>query len=223
MFWDIHTHTSRYSGCAHHTPEELVDAAKDIGLGGIVLTEHRYVWQPEELAQLQAYAGSDLLVLAGGEASCHSPEGKHLGDYLVFGLASLEGRPGEPKALIEWVHQQEGLIIAAHPYRPSSGCKDLIYELDVDAVEVWNPNHLPDQVEASRQAALALSKPMTAASDAHWREIVGYHVIEARAKITDMSELMRVIRAGDFHPRPFYQLELDMPWDLERALNPQGE
>ncbi len=110
MLWDIHTHTSKYSGCGHHTPEELVDAAIAIGLRGLVITDHRYVWQLEELAELQAYAGSDLLVLTGGEATCHSPEGKHLGDYLVFGLPSLGGCPGEPKALIEWAQDRKSVV-----------------------------------------------------------------------------------------------------------------
>ena len=205
MLWDIHTHTSRYSACGRQRPEELVDAAIAVGLQGLVITEHHVVWPPAELAELQAYAGDKLKLLSAAEITCRTEE-QHFGDYLVYGLQDVSEAPrDDPRKLTEWAHSLGAFVIAAHPYRLGCGCGDLIYELDVDAVEVWNPNHDEEQIALSKAAAETLDLPATAASDAHTPSIVGYHVIDSAEPVATLEELIETIRTRAFEPLPAFR------------------
>src|SRR5271165_2341377 len=83
---DHHIHTSRYSPDSSIDPAELLEHACEIGLDGIVITEHDYQWQADELAELAARAPS-LRVFSGAEISARE------GHFLVYGLPSLEETP----------------------------------------------------------------------------------------------------------------------------------
>ena len=83
---DHHIHTSRHSPDSSIDPFRLVERASSIGLDAVVITEHDFQWQPDELAELAARAGS-LRVLSGAEISARE------GHFLVYGLPSLEDVP----------------------------------------------------------------------------------------------------------------------------------
>ena len=109
---DHHIHTSRHSPDSSIDPFRLVERASSIGLDAVVITEHDYQWQPDELAELAARAGS-LRVLSGAEISARE------GHFLVYGLPSLEDVPPgiQVKDLIEVVRRHGAAIVAAHPFR----------------------------------------------------------------------------------------------------------
>ena len=77
-----------------------------------MITEHDYQWQPDELAELAARAGS-LRVFSGAEISARE------GHFLVYGLPSLEDVPPGilVRDLIEVVRRHQAAIVAAHPFR----------------------------------------------------------------------------------------------------------
>src|SRR5262249_40645220 len=83
---DHHLHTSRHSPDSEIDPWELVEHARDIGLDGLVITEHDYQWGSEELSELSAGA-APLRVFSGAEVSAHQ------GHFLVYGLPSLDEVP----------------------------------------------------------------------------------------------------------------------------------
>ena len=55
MFIDIHLHTYRYSPCSWMSPEELIFRAEEVGLDGIVITEHNKVWRKDEIKDFNIF------------------------------------------------------------------------------------------------------------------------------------------------------------------------
>ena len=86
MKFDHHIHTSRHSPDSEIDPLQLVERAREIGLDGVVITEHDYQWEADELAELAARA-APLRVFSGAEISARE------GHFLVYGLPSLDECP----------------------------------------------------------------------------------------------------------------------------------
>ena len=68
MKFDHHLHTARHSPDSSIDPHELVVRAREIGLDGLVITEHDYQWDDDELAELAELA-APLRVFSGAEIS----------------------------------------------------------------------------------------------------------------------------------------------------------
>ena len=68
MLLDLHNHT-RYSPDSRVSPAELVALARRAGLQGLAITDHNAV---AGVAEAQAVAGTDLLVVPGIEVSTAS-------------------------------------------------------------------------------------------------------------------------------------------------------
>jgi len=83
MRFDHHLHTAKHSPDSIIDPWELIEHAREIGLDGVVITEHDYQWEADELAELAARA-APLRVFSGVELSTLE------GHFLVYGLPSLE-------------------------------------------------------------------------------------------------------------------------------------
>ena len=79
MKFDLHMHTARHSPDADTDPFDLVRAAIQAGLDGIVITEHDFLWPQEELDELRA-AAPQLVILAGVEVTGRG------GDMLCYGI-----------------------------------------------------------------------------------------------------------------------------------------
>ncbi len=59
---DLHVHTSKGSPCSSAPVDGLIEEARRIGLGGICLTDHNYLWRPERVEDLRRK--HDFLVLS---------------------------------------------------------------------------------------------------------------------------------------------------------------
>src|SRR6516162_7743877 len=79
MRFDCHLHTSRYSRDSLMDPFDMVQRAVEIGLDGVVITEHDALWPERELDDLRA-AAPGLVVLAGVEVSTRE------GHFLAYGV-----------------------------------------------------------------------------------------------------------------------------------------
>src|SRR5690349_8165683 len=66
MRFDHHLHTKRHSPDSDIDPLDLIEPARQIGLDGLVITEHDYQWEPGELADL-ANRAAPLRVFSGAE------------------------------------------------------------------------------------------------------------------------------------------------------------
>src|SRR3954468_3137625 len=112
MKFDMHLHTSRHSPDSIMAPTLMLKRAGEIGLDGVVITEHDWLWTEDELNELRA-AAPGLVVLAGVEVSARE------GPFLCYGVRAPFARPHGigVAALCREVHRQGGVVVAAHPFR----------------------------------------------------------------------------------------------------------
>lgn len=196
---DLHLHTAEHSACSAMPAPELLETAAALGLDGIAMTDHGYVWPDEEINQLKDEVGiHHVVVLSGQEVTCYHEGGEIAGDFLVFGCTRSFYRPS-PEELIEIVHKDGGVVIAAHPYRvwcSFLGAGDLLYKLDIDAVELHHIHHDRESVMKAAKVMQALRIPGTGGSDAHDARYVGLCVTIFKKPVRDIRTLVEEIRAG---------------------------
>ena len=202
--FDLHIHTQKYSDCSFIHPEDLIAQALDAGLQGIALTEHGMRWPDEEFAKLQKQAQPHGLVLINGqEISARNERNEREGDFLVFGIKhSLTGRYTAAQ-LVERVHAQDGIVIAAHPYKLSRrgkthyyGAGNKIYHLSLDAIELYHPDHSSLAVTNVQKAMQQLGIPGVGGSDAHKIFDVGICVTLFDQRIVNENDFIEQIRRG---------------------------
>ncbi|MEW6440208.1 MAG: PHP-associated domain-containing protein [bacterium] len=205
MIIDLHVHTRRHSGCSLIEPMDLIARAGEVGLDGVALTEHGILWQEQKLAPLRERAGaSGLVILAGEEVTCLFNGRRQ--DFLVFGLKHSLGSAASARELIEQVHGSGGIIVAAHPFKPSRlgvgyhGIGDDLCHLPVDAVESHHPDHDAAAREKARRAATRLNVPTTGGSDAHELRQVGLAGTRFMRPVRTVEDLVHEIRAGRVEP-----------------------
>jgi predicted metal-dependent phosphoesterase TrpH len=199
MKFDMHLHTSRHSPDSIMGPFEMVRRAVEIGLDGVVITEHDWLWQEGELAELRA-AAPQLVILAGIEATTHD------GDLLIYGVTNPFGfRKGMRMAeACREAHRQGGVAVAAHPNRWGQPFRDILakYHPELDGIEMMSSNM---DGELRRLAVeLARDFPHFARignSDAHDLVTLGLCYTEFEDTITDNPSLVAAIRAKRCQPR----------------------
>jgi len=210
FFIDLHVHTFPASPCATDGVDQVLAEAKRIGLDGICITDHNYLWDPAELESLAAKHG--LLVLGGNEVTTAQ------GDMVVFGLdRDIQGiiTLAELRAMVE---QAGGFLIAAHPFRGflTVGVEELGMEVEkaagrpmfgqVDALETLNSKVTASENQFCAKVAQALGRPATGGSDAHLAGEVGINATRFAKKINNRAELLAALRQGEYQPIAFRQM-----------------
>ena len=151
MRFDHHLHTAKHSPDSIIDPRELIEHAREIGLDGVVITEHDYQWEADELAEL-ADRAAPLRVFSGVEVSTLE------GHFLVYGLPSLEDVfPGiELAELLPLVHRHQAAIVGAHPFRWDQPFDQIVARHGpvFDALELVS-NNVTTQTRLRTEALLA--------------------------------------------------------------------
>lgn len=198
MIFDLHMHTRRYSSDSIIVPEQLVRQAKAVGLDGIVITEHDRLWPEHELEELRRLQ-PDLVVLAGVEISALG------GDVLCYGVSDISKLPRGVRwsELVEEVHRQGGVAVAAHPYRWGQKFDSVLANENVtlDGVEVMS-NNMEDSIR-KLTAEFADRHPEYARlgnSDAHELGVVGFCRTKFAVPIKNMADLIHAIRTRQSTP-----------------------
>lgn len=192
MKFDLHMHTRRYSPDSIIDPFELVKRAQDIGLDGIVITEHDRLWPEEELEELRR-AAPGLVVLGGVEVSGRN------GDMLCYGVTNLDRlkRGTAWGSLCREVQAQGGVAVAAHPYRWGQVFEELLRD---ESPQLSGLEMMSNNMDASlRRLASAFYERNTqfatlGSSDAHELDVVGCCYTEFDAQIRTMADLVKAIR-----------------------------
>jgi predicted metal-dependent phosphoesterase TrpH len=198
MKFDHHIHTSRHSPDSEIDACKLIERARSIGLDGVVITEHDYQWEPDEVAELAALA-APLVVLSGAEISARE------GHFLVYGLPSLDDVPPGIflKELLAVVRRHKAAIVAAHPFRWDQPFDEIIAEHGAafDALELVSNNITPD-IRFKTQAVLR-AHPMgaTGSSDAHELGVVGCYFSELDKPIHTITDFVAGLRGRKVRPR----------------------
>ncbi|MFH0926236.1 MAG: PHP domain-containing protein [bacterium] len=199
MIIDLHIHTNRYSSCSRLSPYELVTSAQKKGLDGIAITEHNIVWSEDEIMELKKYIHLENFVILRGQ-EIRTRTDKTSGDVLVFGFNDILKKKFTPKELINLVHQNGGIVIAAHPYRPYLGLAEEVYNLNLDAIEVLNSNNIKDEEQMAQKASELLDIAATGGSDAHSPEVVGCYATHFEDKIKTEIDLIKAIKGKRCRP-----------------------
>jgi predicted metal-dependent phosphoesterase TrpH len=207
MVIDLHVHTSPASPCSSATVEEIIQEAKRIDLDGVCLTDHNYVWDPDEVADLRRKY--KLLILRGNEVTTDQ------GDMVVFGLEKEIKGIVKLEDLREEVSKAKGFMIVAHPFRgfltfgigklgltPEKAMERPLFRL-VDAVEVMNSKVTQKENSFAAKVAEGLSLPTTGGSDAHQVSEVGIYATQFSHVIEDERGLIEALRTGEYSPIAF--------------------
>ena len=204
---DLHVHTSPASPCASSSVDDVITEAKRIGLNGICLTDHNYLWRDQDIKALRNK--HDFLVLRGNEITTIQ------GDMVVFGLEEDIQGIIALKDLAEKVAAVDGFMIAAHPFRGFLAVGGDKLGLDVDkaaarpvfklvhGVETLNSKVTENENNFCGRVAESLEMPTTGGSDAHLVEEVGYYATRFSKRIQNEAELISALRAGDGTPVKF--------------------
>ena len=198
MRFDLHMHTRWHSPCSNIDPFALVRRAAEVGLDGIVITEHDYLWTESKLDELRK-AEPGLVILAGVEISAHG------GDLLVYGVRDpFKLRKGMRwRELCDEVHQQGGVAVAAHPYRWGQKFDEhLVKERhEIDGVERLSSN-IDDELR-KLAAEFHGRRPDLAGfgnSDAHDVKSLGVSHTRFDADVRTMQDLVAAIRTRKTTP-----------------------
>ena len=202
--FDLHLHTRVFSDCSFIDPADLIQQAVRRELNGIALTEHGTRWPDNKFDELRRLADPHGLILINGqEILATSARNGMEGEFLVFGLKKSVWGSLSARELVERVHGEGGILIAAHPYKLSRGGKhhyygagNLIYELAVDALELYHPGHNERALAKIRKAMEDRGLPGTGSSDAHRIFEVGSFVTLFENQVRGEEDLIREVRRG---------------------------
>jgi predicted metal-dependent phosphoesterase TrpH len=207
--FDMHIHTSRHSPDSAINPFSLLRQAERLGLTGVVITEHDWLWTEEELDELRA-ATPGVQVYAGVEVSAHE------GHFLCYGLVDAGQVPKgiELKELCEIVHGQGGVVVAAHPYRWGQNFNEIVAQgIQLDGLEVMSSNMDTTLRERAKMIWQEHGKPWSAVgnSDAHVLATVGMCYSVFPERIRDLADLLEALRSGlvEAH-EPLPRVEVNM-------------
>lgn len=218
MKFDHHLHTARHSPDSCINPLEMIERAREIGLDGLVITEHDYQWEADELADLAGRA-APLRVFSGAEVSARE------GHFLVYGLPTLDEVPPGigVSELLRVVRAHGAAIVAAHPFRWDQPFDAILagHGPAFDALELVSKNVTP-QTRARTEAALRRhGLGATGSSDAHELETLGCYFTEFDLPITTIGDFVAALRAGAARPRHRPGAALasgPVDWDPTRAV-----
>lgn len=162
---DFHVHSDdSYDG---HEPIELVlEHAADIGLDGVVITDHDEISESLRAAELAPEYG--LVGIPGVEVST-----RH-GHLLAIGVEERPD-PGQPFLdTVETVRELGGVAIVPHPFQRSRHGVRKRHIRDADAIEVYNSMLFTGyRNRRARTFARRRGYPEIGASDAHYLPNVG--------------------------------------------------
>ena len=198
MKFDLHMHTSRHSPDSQMEPLDLVRRAKELGLDGVVITEHDWLWTKAELEELRA-AAPGLVVLAGIEVSARE------GHFLAYGVLDPFALPRGigVNALCQEVHRQGGAVVAAHPFRWGQPFLEILRreKPELDGLEMMTSNMDADCRQRAAEARRQWKFTGLGSSDAHQSEVLGCCYTEFDANIESNQDLVMAIRGGRALPR----------------------
>jgi predicted metal-dependent phosphoesterase TrpH len=198
MRFDHHIHTVRHSPDSSIDPMELVRRAHEIGLDGVVITEHDYQWEEGELSELARQA-APLLVFSGAEVSARE------GHFLVYGLPSVEEVPPgiSVSELLQVVRAHGAAIVAAHPFRWDQPFDKIVAEHGpaFDALELVSKNVTPETRARAEEVLRRHDMGATGSSDAHEIETLGCYFTEFDVPIRTIGDFAAALRDRRGRPR----------------------
>ncbi len=165
--------------------------ARVLGLDGIVITEHDWLWPESELDSLRE-VHPNLVILSGIEVSARE------GHILVYGVTNpfAVARGIRVTDLCHEVHAQGGAVVAAHPFRWGQPFAEILEreKPDLDGLELMTNNMDADCRRRAAEVQTQRSLAGLGSSDAHHEDTLGVCYTEFPDGTKTMTELVRAIR-----------------------------
>lgn len=199
MILEMHSHTAEFSSCSHVAAIDLVRRACELGLQGIVLTDHHHYWPPEKLLRLRRKAAlpDHFLLFSGQEVTTFD-----VGDVLVYG-ADATIKKGTPLSVIR-THFPEAAIVWAHPYREEKQpTREQLTNPLLDGVEIFNSNQTHLENSRGLRDWHRYHFTATGGTDTHAVDYTGTFPTHFDHPVASVTELAAELRRG--HCRPFFK------------------
>jgi len=190
---DLHVH-SKYSTDNNAEPEETIVRAIELGLHGIVFTEHYYYEASEPVEALKHKYRDSIMIFRGVEFSTAE------GHCLIFGADTDKmGIKYAPLAdVVRFVSTAGGVVIPSHPYRPGTSLGDLVRSVNgIAGLEGCNGANMHAYNVKAIEAAKQRKLPYTGGSDAHAPGEVGSCYTEFDEAVT-YENFIDLLRAGNY-------------------------
>ncbi|MDY6914485.1 MAG: PHP domain-containing protein [Planctomycetota bacterium] len=195
---ELHLHTNRYSGCAAHSPADMMRRLIETGYDVVFITEHDAVWSELELAELQRDF-SEIKILPGMEISLRPGFKQHL---LVLGTNDKAYlRIPVVADILQRARAEDCLTVLAHPFRWEGGADMLKANLRPDAMEARTCNQALEQAETARREAARLGLPVVNAGDVHAVGFINRFWIETDRPVRQAADLRRILISGAYENR----------------------
>jgi predicted metal-dependent phosphoesterase TrpH len=187
---DLHVHSRELSGCAKSSAEEMILAAIERGIDGLVFTDHDRLIPPQRVEELQR-TYSPFAIYGGIEVTVSA---EHV---LVLGLSDscLETRHWSYPDLRTFVRDAGGYLVLAHPYRYRDTIEIDIGTYPPDAIELHSKNIRPTDEHRIRALAQSVGAQLVCNSDAHRVEDVGRHYNLVKMNSRGPGNLVELLRA----------------------------
>lgn len=161
------------------SPEEMIKQAKIVGLDVIAITDHNVLLGKNKSEYLSKKY--EIIVISGVEVSIGKKE------YIALGIDKIPSMKSISE-ISEEVHEQNGILIAPHPFDPfGRGFKDFEY---FDAIEVLNGmgGNYNNKIQKNGKAELGCS-------DSHSKIKLGYVYTEVDSE-PNIESIFHAIRKG---------------------------
>jgi len=187
---DLHIHTAA-SPDGHSSVTEVIEKAKSLGFDAIAITDHDTTAGAIEALSIE---NPGIIIIPGIEVSTKS------GHVLVLGTIK-EYAPGKSAAETINEAKKDGCtVIIPHPYHRFRHAVGLVEEEAlalVDGIEAYNSRYyIPGANEKAAKKANKLMKPITAGSDAHEPDFIGYGINLIDAEENTADSILKAIREG---------------------------
>ncbi len=207
MLIDLHTHTHPGSWDSYLLPDELVERSKQAGLDAIVLSEHDWAWDPEEVKALAKR--HNFIVIPAMEINTED------GHMLVYGMHKYVFGMHRAHELMGHVNEVDGVMVAAHPYRrhhpwqwdKEKEWEDALVRSEenegfrlIVAMEVLNGRGKQNENQMAARIADRLQFHGTAGTDSHATTDIGKCATYFERDVRNERDLITELRAGRFWP-----------------------
>ena len=176
--------------------QRVVDRAKARGLDALVYAPH-FTRLPQIRRQAERYADDDLAIIPARELFTGTWQRRR--HVLAIGLSEPVPDFLTLDATITELRRQDAAILVPHPgfLSVSLGRNDIsIFADAIDAVEVYNPKHLPHHNRRARKIASESGLPTFTSSYAHLHRTVGEARVEFESAVPTAEELGAALREG---------------------------
>lgn len=194
MFIDVHMHEMTYSKDSFLKLEEIVEIAKEKGLGAICITDHDSMGLKEYAREFSERTGFPVFV----GIEFYSLQG----DIVAFGIEDYPKERVSAQEFIDLVKAQGGVCFAAHPFRNNRrGLEEHLLEVKgLDGLEVLNGSTSEEACKMAAEYAKKLDLFTLGASDCHVPEKVGVCVTYFPEEVCTMEEFLTVFKKGGMRP-----------------------